>query len=95
MAKVTKNYGKASEQIEDRTYAIDEAIETWHAYLDWAFWDSFNHAVMVELYSQGGRYEDAMDELAWVRGPKDLAYARQTIKDAWQEEMRSLQQPLR
>lgn len=28
MAKVTKNYGKASEQIEDRMYAIDEAIET-------------------------------------------------------------------
>ena len=28
MAKVTKNYGKASEQIEDRMYALDEAIET-------------------------------------------------------------------
>jgi large subunit ribosomal protein L1 len=28
VAKVTKNYGKASEQIEDRVYALDEAIET-------------------------------------------------------------------
>ena len=28
MAKVTKNYGKAAEQIEDRMYEIDEAIGT-------------------------------------------------------------------
>ncbi len=28
MAKATKNYGKAAEQIEDRMYVIDEAIET-------------------------------------------------------------------
>ena len=28
MGKVTKNYGKAAEQVEDRMYAIDEAIET-------------------------------------------------------------------
>ncbi len=28
MAKVTKNYAKAAEAIEDRAYAVDEAIET-------------------------------------------------------------------
>jgi hypothetical protein len=72
--------------------SINEAILSWRSFLEREFWDSFNHAVMVELYSRGGRYEDALDELAWVKDPKDLAYARQTIQQAWQDEIRGLQQ---
>ncbi len=72
-------------------HAIEDAIETWRSYLDIDFWDSFNHAVMVELYSRAGRFEEAVAELAWVREPGDRDYAQQAIYKAFDAEVRKLQ----
>ncbi|OVE75826.1 hypothetical protein BVX97_03160 [bacterium E08(2017)] len=64
-----------------------KAAEYWREYVDWDFWDSFNHAALAELYAAAGDIESAMNQLKWLTKPSDLEYARNEINAAWKREM--------
>ena len=62
--------------------SLRDAIDKWDEYVDWHFWDPYNHAVRVELYSRVGRFGEAAEALTWVRGSEYFQEARQTLDDA-------------
>jgi hypothetical protein len=47
---------------------LAEAITDWSAFVDWNFWDPYNHAVLLELFVKANNLEGAFSELKWVRG---------------------------
>jgi len=56
--------------------SIDAAVALWEPYLDWSFWEPFNHFVMVDLYIKAGRLDEAEEALYWLKDTryfKDLA----------------------
>ena len=63
------------------------AITYWEKYVDWQFWEPYNHAVLVKLYAAAGNFGKAMESLTWVEGSKHHADAYQKLRDAWQHEM--------
>lgn len=71
--------------------SLPEAIRLWESYVDWQFWDPYNHAVLAEFYSRGGRYEQALEALTWVRGSPYEEAARRQVQQAWADEIRSMQ----
>jgi hypothetical protein len=66
--------------------SLAEATAAWEAYVDWHFWDPFNHAVLVEFYSKAGDYGKALQALEWVRGSEYAARAGQILQEAWDRE---------
>lgn len=69
--------------------ALREAVRKWEAYVEWHFWEPFNHAFLAELYALDGRYEDAIESLAWAKGSRYAREARQRVLDAWNAEIRA------
>lgn len=67
--------------------SLAEAISKWEAYVDWQYWEPYNHAVLVELYARAGRYDDALDSLALIKGRAHHAEAKQWLASAWREEI--------
>lgn len=67
-----------------------DGAEYWSQYVDWHFWDSYNHAALVELYAGAGDMLRAMEELEWVRGSKHYNYASGELQAAWKREMTAL-----
>lgn len=70
-----------------------DAVEFWAQYVDWHFWDPYNHAVLVELHAGAGQYAQAMSELKWVRGTVHFADAHRKLSEAWAREMASPSTP--
>lgn len=66
--------------------SIHTAIDFWHDYVEWHFWEPYNHLVQIELYLQAGMLEEAMDALPWVKGSRYEKEAQQLIDEAWQRE---------
>jgi hypothetical protein len=65
-----------------------KAVRYWKEFTDWQFWEPYNHAVLVELYSQTGEFDKAEQELKWVEGSASYAAARQFMIDqrkSWDE----------
>lgn len=70
--------------------ALPEAIRKWEAYVDWHFWEPYNHAVLVDLYSRNGQYEQALASLAFVNDPRLEQEARGKLRAAWAAEIESM-----
>lgn len=64
-----------------------KGAEYWKEYVDWHFWDRYNHAALVELYADAGNLESAMEELKWVKGSKHYKHASSLLQEAWKREM--------
>jgi len=64
-----------------------DAAAYWKEYVDWHFWDAYNHAALVEFYAAAGDLESAGDELRWVEGTRHHKHASSQLKAAWQREM--------
>lgn len=62
------------------------ALESWKEYMDWDYWNRYNHAVLVELYARAGDFSNAMEALERVKGTKHHNYARRELHAAWQKE---------
>jgi len=70
------------------TSGADEAVGLWERYLDWHFWDPYNHRVMAELHAEAGDYDKAIARLKWIENsPRHREAARQSINEAWRREM--------
>lgn len=66
-----------------------EAARKWAGYVDWHFWEPYNHAILVELYARAGQYENAMQSMRWVAGSRYEREARAALRSAWQRERSS------
>ena len=66
---------------------LKTAIEKLEEHIEWDFWEPYHHAVLAELYSRDGRYGDAIDSLAWVKGSEYERDARQRVREAWKAEL--------
>ena len=62
--------------------SIDDAVRSWNAYVDWHFWDAYNHAVCVELYAQKGDIRRAVESLRWVEGSPHYGWACRALEQA-------------
>lgn len=62
------------------------AAAYWREYVDWHFWEPYNHAVLVDLYAQSGDYDRALRALQWVKGSPYEEQARAWLRDAWKKE---------
>jgi len=71
-----------------RTESVEQATEYWREYVDWNFWNPYNHSVLAELYATGGKWGSAMQELRWVKGSPYYEHARQTVNELWREQMK-------
>jgi len=66
------------------------ALDYWQKFVDWYFWNDYNHSVLAELYAKSGMYEKAMNELKYLeKNPKLLDHTKHLIDDAWLFEMKS------
>ncbi len=68
------------------------AVSLWSTFLDWQFWEPFNHRIMVELLARSGRYAEALSQLKWVEGSKYYREARQSIAEALEEDEKRTQE---
>lgn len=67
------------------------AARQWERYVEWQFWDSYNHALLAELYADAGDIERAWDELEWVKGSRYYENTRTAIRAAWRRERQSIE----
>lgn len=65
------------------------ALAYWEEYVDWHFWDAFNHAMIVEFAAAAGDFERALDAMRWVKGSPHEAHARARLDEAWKREMQA------
>lgn len=62
------------------------AAEYWEQYVDWHYWDAFNHAMLVEFFAKSGQIVKAMQSLSMTRGSPYYDGAHQEITAAWTRE---------
>jgi len=72
---------------------LKDAIRKLEAYVEWNFWEPYNHAFLAELYARDGRYGDAIESLLWVKGSRYERDARQRVRDAWTAEIEATATP--
>ncbi len=52
--------------------SIEAAIDYWERHTDWQFWYAYNHAVLADLYTHAGRFDDAERALRMLRRSPEL-----------------------
>ncbi len=69
-------------------HSLREAVRKWEAFVDWQYWEPYNHVVMVELYGKAGRYREALERLALLESrPPFYQDAQRALNDAWRAEI--------
>jgi hypothetical protein len=66
-----------------------KAAEYWQTYVQWQFWDPYNHAVLVEFFVANGDLERAAEALKWVKGSPWYDWAAGLLREAWKQEWRT------
>lgn len=67
-----------------------QAASLWRTYVDFAFWDRWNIARLIELSAQAGQFREAAELLPLLRGKPEYAAALKAYADAWRNEPRSV-----
>jgi len=63
------------------------AVEWWERYLDWQFWEPFNHVAMVHFCAQAGDFAKGREALRWASPSPHYEEARKAFQEAWQREL--------
>lgn len=63
------------------------AAAWWARYLEWHFWEPYNHAVLFDLYLDAGNLEKAAQSLDWLENTAHFASASERYREAWRKEM--------
>lgn len=85
-------YKRETRLVKARLLARDsvrDAIAYWEEYVDWHFWEPYNHSVLVELHARAGNFVKATESLKWVKGSEYYEKASRKLSLARQEEMLS------
>ena len=64
--------------------SIKEGTEYWEEYVEWDYWNSYNHAVLAGLYAADGKFGEAMQSLQFIKGTVDFAEANKIVQDYWE-----------
>jgi hypothetical protein len=75
--------------------SLPDAVKFWENYVDWHFWEPYNHAVLVELYCMSGDMEKAMDAIRFVKDSKYYDEASMRLSEAWKKDVKIPQIPLK
>jgi len=67
--------------------SVPDALKYWNQYVEWQFWEPYNHAVLAELYAKAGEFEKSLEELRWVKGSEHYAATGKRIAEAWKRDM--------
>jgi tetratricopeptide (TPR) repeat protein len=65
------------------TDSLPAAIRYWNDYVDWQYWEPYNHAVLVELYAQAGDFDKALESLALTKGSDSYNDASRKFVEIW------------
>jgi len=60
--------------------SVAAALRYWEEYVDWHFWEPYNHAVLVELYAAAGRFAEAESALRLAKGSRSFRPARERLE---------------
>jgi len=63
------------------------AMRYWEEYVEWQFWEPYNHAVLAELRAKAGDYAGAVAALEWVGGSRHYEQAARMVNEAWNREL--------
>lgn len=66
--------------------SLDDAIVFWEEYVQWHFWEPYNHAVLAEMYAKRGDFSKAAQSLQWLKGTKHYPDAIKKFNKAWEQE---------
>lgn len=72
--------------------SLAAAIKYWEEYVDWHFWEPYNHAVLAEMYAGAGDFDKAIRSLRWVKGSEHYDKASARLQEAWKRETNSLRE---
>ncbi len=61
-----------------------EGARYWEEYVDWDYWDTYNHRVLVELYARAGELERADECLDVIVGLPQYQEAEDALRAAWE-----------
>ena len=73
----------------------EEAVTYWEEYVDWHFWDPYNHALLANIYASAGYFGKALESLEWVKGSEHHEKAAASVRSAWRRESISRRLPPR
>lgn len=57
-----------------------ESIRFWKTYVDWHYWEPYNHAVLAEMYGEMGDFEMAESTLALIRDTREGDRGRMEVE---------------
>lgn len=63
--------------------SIDDATTYWETYVEWDYWNSYNHAVLSGLYAADGKFGQAISSLQLIKGTEDYAAADKVLQNYW------------
>lgn len=64
-----------------------DAVEYWQAYVDWHYWEPFNHCVLAELQAQAGDFDEAFRTLDTIKGQNYYEEGLSRVDAYWRKEM--------
>lgn len=76
--------------IRARLIARDDpaaATDYWQAYVDWHYWEPFNHCALAEFHALAGDFTQAFKALELIKGMDHYEEGLRRINDQWQKEM--------
>jgi hypothetical protein len=65
------------------------AAAFWSRYVEWHFWDPFNHAVLAGLLARSGDFAGALKALELTAGSRWHEVAGNEVREAWERERRT------
>jgi hypothetical protein len=66
---------------------VSAAIVHWRAYVDWDYWNAYNHAFLGDLYCRAGRLEDAAAEVRLIQGTREHDWIARRLREALRAEL--------
>lgn len=63
------------------------AAESWREYVDWHYWEPFNHAVLAEFEAECGWFERAAESLLRAQRSSHYPAAKAAVMTAWRQAM--------
>jgi len=89
-------YKRELRMLRARLLAMDspaDAVEYWGRYVDWHYWDPFNHSALAEFHAMVGDFDKAFGSLELIKGMSYYEEGLARVKQLWNDEMSIPQMP--
>ena len=63
------------------------AADYWRDYVEWHYWEPFNHCALAEFYAMAGNFDEAFKALEVIKGREYYEDGLRRINDQWRREM--------